>query len=231
MSESVRAVHVSTQEGYARWATTYDQEDNALIVLEEATVNLLLTQISYKRVLDVGTGTGRYALKLAQRGASITALDQSPEMLAVARQAAQRQKLPIDFQLAPLDHTLPFVAAQFDLLVCALTLCHVPDLTHTIAEFARVLQPGGHLLITDFHPDSISYGWRTQFQQTGVKYLLPNMLHTRNTYLDALKMNGLTTLQAMDLPLQALPVGYFSEEFLRANGERFFCLVLLAQKV
>jgi 2-polyprenyl-3-methyl-5-hydroxy-6-metoxy-1,4-benzoquinol methylase len=49
-------------------------------------------------------------------------------MLAVARQVAQSEGLPIDFQLLSLDDGLPFEANQFDLLICALMLCHVPDL-------------------------------------------------------------------------------------------------------
>lgn len=68
-------------------------------------------------------------------------------MLAVARLAAQREDLPIDFHLLSLDDGLPFEAGQFDLVICALTLCHVPDLAHALQEFARVLQNGGFLII------------------------------------------------------------------------------------
>src|ERR1700686_5490030 len=103
MSETESAHEVSTREGYAHWASSYDSETNALIVLEEAHVDPLLAQIPFSRVLDVGSGTGRYALKLARRGASVTALDQSPEMLEVARQASRQEGMSIDFQLASLD--------------------------------------------------------------------------------------------------------------------------------
>lgn len=128
---------VSVREGYALWAASYDQEKNGLIFVEERQVDRLLAQLSFTRVLDVSTGTGRHALKLARRGASVTALDQSPEMLAVARQAAQREVLPIDFHLLSLDDGLPFEAEQFDLLICALTLSHVLDLAPALQEFAR----------------------------------------------------------------------------------------------
>jgi len=138
------------------------------------------------------------------------------------------------FRLASLDEGLPLETNQFDLLVSALMLCHVPDLAHAGQEFARVLRPGGYLLITDFHPDSVSYGWRTGFQQAGVKYMLPNMPHTRDDYLDALKMSGLTILQAIDLPLRALPERDYhaplTKEFIAMHGERLFCLILVGQK-
>jgi ubiquinone/menaquinone biosynthesis C-methylase UbiE len=150
---------VSVREGYALWAASYDQEYNGLIFVEEPQVDRLLAQLSFTRVLDAGTGTGRHALKLARRGANVIAFDQSPEMLAVASLAAQREVLPIDFHLLSLDDDLPFEADQFDLLICALTLSHVPNLAHALAEFARVLQDGGSLLITDFHPVHTLYGW------------------------------------------------------------------------
>ena len=234
LSEMDSVQEVNTREGYARWASSYDQETNALIVLEEAHVDPLLAQFPFSRVLDVGCGTGRYALKLARKGARVTALDQSPEMLAVARQTAEQEGLSIDFRLASLDDGLPLEANQFNLLICALMLCHVADLAHAMREFARVLRPGGYLLITDFHPDSVSYGWRTGFQQIGVKYRLPNILHTRNDYLEAIKSSGLTFLQAIDLPLRALPARDYppplTREFIAMHGERLFCLILVAQK-
>ncbi len=229
MSEPESLQELDTQEGYALWAASYDQEKNLLIILEELFVGRLLAQLPFSRVLDVGAGTGRYALKLARAGASVTALDQSPEMLAVAQEAAQREGLLIDFQLASLEDGLRFDLQQFDLLICALVLCHVPDLARAVQEFARVLQNGGYLLITDFHPAHTAYGWQTQFKQAGVKYLLPNMPHTREDYLKAISASGLTIRKVMDIPLRALPREYHSEEFVRLNLEKQFCLLILAQ--
>ena len=226
--ESVQ--EVSAQEGYALWAASYDEENNPLIAVEELHIDKLLASLTFTKALDVGTGTGRYALKLARGGARVTAIDSSSEMLTVARRAAQSEGLSIDFRLAALEPGLPFESNQFDLLVCALTLCHVPDLAAAVQEFARVLRAGGYLLITDFHPASVSYGWRTQFKRAGVKYLLPNMPHIRNDYLAALSMSGLTLLEVMDIPHRELPPGYFTEEFMRIHGDKMLCLLLLAQK-
>jgi ubiquinone/menaquinone biosynthesis C-methylase UbiE len=221
---------VSVQEGYALWAASYDQEKNGLIFVEERHVDRLLAQLPFTRVLDVGTGTGRHALKLARRGASVTAIDQSPEMLAVARQAALRDGLPIDFQLASLDDGLPFEARQFDLLISALMLSHMPNLAHALQEFARVLQVGGYLLMTDFHPVHTIYGWNTAFRRAGVKYRLPIMEHTRDDYLEAITASGLTILEVMDIPVGEAPDGYLPEEMLRTYADKPLCLIILAQK-
>jgi len=158
---------VSTQEGYDVWSTTYDSEKNTLIAVEERHVDALLAPLSIAAALDVGTGTGRHALKLARRGIAVAAIDQSPEMLAVAKQVAQTEGLTIDFRLASLGDDLPFASGQFDFLICALVLCHVPDLPHAIQEFYRVLRPGGYLLISDFHPEAVERGWHTTFLGRG----------------------------------------------------------------
>ena len=229
MSEPA-AQEVSVQEGYALWASSYDEEQNGLIFLEERQVDRLLARLSFTNVLDVGTGTGRHALQLARRGARVTALDQSPEMLAVARLAAQRAGLPIDFHLRSLDGSLPFEAGQFDLLICALTLCHVPDLAHALAEFARVLQQGGSLLITDFHPVHTLYGWRTAFRQAGVVYHLPTVGHTRDDYLETIQACGLTILDVTESLVGEIPEGYLPEEMRRAYADAPFCLTILARK-
>jgi SAM-dependent methyltransferase len=74
----------------------------------------------------------------------VIGVDSSPEMLAVAR-----AKLPEgDWRTGDL-HDLPVADAEADLVVCALALTHVPDLTPIFAEFARVLRPGGHLIVSD----------------------------------------------------------------------------------
>jgi ubiquinone/menaquinone biosynthesis C-methylase UbiE len=210
---------IGVQEGYALWAASYDQEQNGLIFVEERLVDRLLAHISFSRVLDVGTGTGRHALKLARRGASVTAFDQSSEMLAVARQAAQGEGLSADFRLLSLDDGLPFEADQFDLLICALMLSHVPNLAQVIQEFVRVLQNGGHLLITDFHPVHTIYGWRTAFKRAGVIYHLPTVAYTKDDYLEAIRASGLTILEVEESLVGEVPEGYLPEEWRHTYSE------------
>ncbi|MHB8595238.1 MAG: class I SAM-dependent methyltransferase [Ktedonobacteraceae bacterium] len=221
---------VSVQEGYALWADSYDQEKNGLIFVEEQHVDQLLAHLSFNRVLDVGTGTGRYALKLARQGLSVTAIDQSPQMLAVAQQAAQREGLSLDFRLHSLEHDLPFEAQRFDLLICALMLSHVPNLAHALQEFARVLQDGGYLLITDFHPVHIIYGWKTAFRRAEVTYQLPTVGYTRDDYLEAITASGLTILEVTDILVSEAPDGYIPEEMKRMHADKPLCLCILAQK-
>ena len=154
-------VRLGVMEGYTRWARTYDSTWNTLIATEEIYSQPILDGLRGQVALDIGTGTGRYALKLARRGWDVTAIDANPAMLAAGSRAAAHEGLPIRFLLAPIEDGLPVDSSVFDLVVCALTLCHLPDLKGVLTECYRTLTPGGHLLLTDVQPDFVSVGMPT----------------------------------------------------------------------
>lgn len=104
-------------------------------------------------VLDVATGTGQLAMtiKAFAPGAHVTATDFSEEMLSVASQAAKKRALDITFGVA--DGTaLPFPNESFHAVTIAYALRNFADPDAGIAEFFRVLKPGGTLVILDFPP-------------------------------------------------------------------------------
>lgn len=102
---------------------------------------------AHGRVLEVAVGTGRN-LEFYASDAVVTGLDLSPAMLAVA--AARASRLDRDVRLHEGDAAhLPFDDATFDTVVCALSLCSIPDPRRAIGEMRRVLEPGGSLLLLD----------------------------------------------------------------------------------
>jgi ubiquinone/menaquinone biosynthesis C-methylase UbiE len=221
---------VSVQEGYTRWAAQYDQENNALIVVEERLTIPLLATIPTSHVLDLGTGTGRYAIRLAAQGAHVMALDQSEAMLSVAQQAAVQAGVQIQFLQHSLDMDLPGESSTFDLVLAALVLCHVENLEHVAHEAYRVLCPGGHIVVTDFHPAVIAAGWRTQFTHTDGTYLLPTAQHTRDHYLTVLRNAGFRIQTVQEALVRDAPADAFPAHVLVKDGDKPFCLVILASK-
>lgn len=98
-------------------------------------------------VLEVAVGTGRN-FPFYPAGTTITGVELSPTMLAIARQRAADLGLEVDLREADAQ-ALPFDDASFDTVVCTLSLCAIPDHAKAITEMARVLRPGGRLLLLD----------------------------------------------------------------------------------
>ena len=102
---------------------------------------------AHGRILEVAVGTGRN-LPHYDDQATVTGVDLSPEMLALAKEYAA--ELGRDADLREGDAAqLPFPDASFDTVVCALSLCSIPDPERAVREMHRVLVPGGQLLLLD----------------------------------------------------------------------------------
>lgn len=99
------------------------------------------------RVLEVGFGTGRN-LAHYPTDLDLSAIELSPAMLDLARSYAEELGRRVDMREGDAAD-LPWPQATFDTVVCALSLCSIPQPTVAIAEMHRVLKPGGQLLLLD----------------------------------------------------------------------------------
>lgn len=99
------------------------------------------------RVLEVAIGTGR-SLPYYPVGVTVTGIELSPAMLAIARRRAADLGRDASLQEGDAER-LPYGDASFDMVVCALALCSIPDPVTAIGEMKRVLVPGGRLLLLD----------------------------------------------------------------------------------
>lgn len=144
LGEGAAVGPMPTTEGYASWAPSYDEPGNQLIELEQPVVREILDGLPRGVALDAACGTGRHTAYLASLGHTVIGVDTSAAMLERAR-----EKVPdAEFHEADL-HDLPLPANHVDLVVCALALVHVPALQPVLAEFVRILRPGGRLVISD----------------------------------------------------------------------------------
>ncbi|RSM49369.1 SAM-dependent methyltransferase [Actinoplanes sp. ATCC 53533] len=99
------------------------------------------------RVLEVGIGTGRN-LPYYPADATITGIELSPAMLAIAARRAADLGRAADLHTGDAQ-ALPFPDNAFDTVLCALSLCTIPDPAAAIGQMKRVLLPGGRLLLVD----------------------------------------------------------------------------------
>ena len=161
---------LSTRDGYDRWAATYDTMGNWLLELEEPEVDRALGNVNDLDVLDVGAGTGRHALRIAESGARVTAIDFSAEMLAKARQKPGAEHVRwLEHDVAR-HEALPFGADSFDRVLSALVLEHIPvdELASFFGELGRVARDDGVIVVTAMHPAMFLKGVSANFRdETG----------------------------------------------------------------
>jgi ArsR family transcriptional regulator len=122
----------------------------------EAAVLAALPQPNIGRLLDIGTGTGRLIELLAPVVVAATGIDASRAMLALARSRLSKPGMThCSVRLADM-YRLPMADATFDVVVLQMVLHYAEDPEGAVAEAARVLRPGGTLLVIDLAPHAIT---------------------------------------------------------------------------
>ncbi|HVA11799.1 MAG TPA: class I SAM-dependent methyltransferase [Stellaceae bacterium] len=114
--------------------------------IEQCLILDLMGDLAGVHVLDVGCGDGALVCAAASRGAEATGVDPDPAMLAAARTRADKDGITAAFLEGRIER-LPFPDAAFDVVVSITVLCFVPDASVAMREMARVLRPGGRLVL------------------------------------------------------------------------------------
>ena len=146
----------STVTNFDGLAAQYDHsplQPKLYLPVHQSTLRLAGRLVPHpQRVLDVGCGTGRLLRQACQQypGAELVGVDSAWQMLAIARSGAAPE-LRIGYVQGAVEH-LPFVGEGFDLVVATLSLRHWADPTAGIGQLARVLTPGGLLMVADVFP-------------------------------------------------------------------------------
>ncbi|MHB8638113.1 MAG: class I SAM-dependent methyltransferase [Fimbriimonadaceae bacterium] len=141
----------------AAWTARVDEGDPSREMLLDPVVLELCGDVAGLTVLDVGCGEGRFGRMLAARGAAVTGFDPCRALVttAVARH-------PTGCYLVASAEAMPYADSHFDLAVCYLVLLDVPDFRRAILEMARVLRPGGRLVVANmlsFRTCADDSGW------------------------------------------------------------------------
>jgi SAM-dependent methyltransferase len=199
---AVSVERVGTVDGYRVWSATYDDGHNTAFDFDEPIVKEIIDAVPAGVAVDAACGTGRFSALLAARGHRVIGVDSSPDMLARAAVNVPGG----DFRPGDLGG-LPVADASADLVTCGLSLTHVRDLRPAFAEFARVLRPGGHLVISDMHPERILRGAIPPLRDAdGRPGRLPGHRHRVGDYLRAALAVGLELRRCEEPLLEPAPV-------------------------
>jgi malonyl-CoA O-methyltransferase len=195
-------------DAYRRWAPTYERE-TAITHLEDRLVAGMTPELSGRRLLDVGCGTGR---RLRGTGAAeAVGVEPCREMIAAGAQAGP---WPPEVRVLIGDvRALPLAPRAFDLVWCRLVLGHLIELHLAYAELARVTAPGGVVIVTDFHAAAHAAGHRRTFRDAAGVHEIVHHVHDIDAHRDAALEAGLALTE-----VATGPVGRRVRPFYEAAG-------------
>jgi len=208
-------IEIAAPEAYRLWSSSYDDVANPLLSLEMRVLRQRINPAPGSRFIDVATGTGRWAVYAAARGAAVIGFDSSPEMLA--RAAGKRS---LAGRLAVTDmRALPVADAAADLAICSFALGYVESVAAVITELARVARM---VVITDLHPMAVSAGWARSFRFGSQIYRIRSYSHSFDCIESAARDAGLQKLWETQAAFDAPEKRFFlaagkEESFARAQ--------------
>ena len=156
--EAVRAQRAEAAQAlFARLAPRWDELRSRHVSEDavEAAVLELIGVEPIRSLLDLGTGTGRMLQLMAPRAARLVGLDASHAMLSVARANLERAGVRrVELRQGDI-YAPPFARGSFDVVLIHQVLHYLDDPARALAQAARLLSPGGRLLVVDFAPHSV----------------------------------------------------------------------------
>jgi SAM-dependent methyltransferase len=165
-------------ESAAGWiADVGDQGDAARRFVLDAPMLARARDRGFTTALDVGCGEGRFCRMLRPLGIEPVGIDPTAAFIAEAR----RRDPDGDYRIGAAEQ-LDFADESFDLVVSYLSLIDIPDIASAIAEMARVLRPGGTLLIANLHSITTAIsppGWHRDAEGNRMHYPVDNYMDER----------------------------------------------------
>jgi ubiquinone/menaquinone biosynthesis C-methylase UbiE len=184
---------MNIQNAYNAWSGTYDTDENLTRDLDRTVTRDTLANQRFDSILEIGCGTGKNTVFLAQIGTSVHALDFSPGMIEKAKGKVRAQN--VRFSMADLTKQWPCEEAAYDLIVCCLVLEHIRDLSHIFAEAARTLQPNGQFFINELHPFKQYEGRKARFHRENETIEVDAFVHHISDFVRAAESNGLSLVK------------------------------------
>lgn len=213
LARDSRSDPVSVLDGYQRWAAVYDLPGNPVVAYEQPAVWALLDSSLGAPVLDTACGTGRHLAHLLASGRDGIGVALSPAMLDVAR-----ANLPA----ADLRHgdlaRLPVGDNEVAGAVCALALEHVDDLGAAYQELARVVEPGGWVIVSTVHPTIALVGWHAWFVDAAGRVDVVTHTHLLSDHVHAAGAAGLRLVGCVEPKMTSADASALAPEAASVGG-------------
>ena len=177
------------QQAYEEWAATYDSDRNLTRDLDEQVMRILLGNLRFDSVLEIGCGTGKNTALLANIARTVRAVDFSEAMLAKAKEKSAFGN--VTFTEADINEPWPFEDQSANLITFNLVLEHIAGLRFVFAEAARVLVDDGQCFISELHPFRQYQGVQAEFERNDETTQIPAFVHHISDFIAAAEANNL----------------------------------------
>ncbi|HDM05712.1 MAG TPA: class I SAM-dependent methyltransferase [Candidatus Aenigmarchaeota archaeon] len=161
MSDEEEAIKILDK--YGKEFTKLQSRDKNRIWLSKFLLKML-GNIEWKKILDVGCGSGFDSIRFAKSGAEVVGIDISKKMLKLAKKRCKKVK--IKFYIRDMENT-GFPSESFDIVTAIFVVAYKKNLRKVLKEFFRVLKPGGKLLLVESHPIRKMIKYTGNYFETG----------------------------------------------------------------
>ena len=181
-------ISMDIQGAYNEWSETYDSDENLTRDLDQNVTRSGLGNRRFDSILEIGCGTGKNTVFLAEIGRRVEAVDFSEGMIEMAKEKVRDRN--VRFSLMDITQPWLFGSQAFDLILSSLVLEHVQDLSHVFVEAARTLRSGGLFFINELHPFRQYDGKKARFYRKEKKIEVDAFVHHISDFLRAAEASG-----------------------------------------
>lgn len=181
---------MNVEQAYNSWAVQYDTNDNKTRDLEAIALREMLDPIAFERCLEIGCGTGKNTLWLAEKATELTAIDLSEAMLEKARGKITAPQ--VSFQQADITGDWYFAKEKvYQLISFSLVLEHLQDLAMVFKKAAACLDEKGYIYIGELHPFKQYTGSKARFDTAAGRQILTCFDHHVSDFIQSARPFGL----------------------------------------
>jgi ubiquinone/menaquinone biosynthesis C-methylase UbiE len=185
---------MNTEEAYNHWAKSYDSVVNKTRDLEQVAAKYSLAEANFSKVIEIGCGTGKNTVWIAEKAKELLAVDFSKEMMDIARQKITAPH--VRFLWA--DITRPWNFEKASLITCSLVLEHIENINFVFGQVAQTVENGGFFYLCELHPYKQLQASRARFEHEGKLVQLEYFVHHISDYFEAAHTNGLHCIQLQE---------------------------------